>query len=202
MSENDERRKRVSRLQQIKDESEVDEATKRIMNLSLESEEQNSTNFLAKRLQKASANTSMNGPQRIQISRIDVDPPNTVRVCSPSPWSNPFRIGEMGAETLRGRHLQAVGLFTEWLLHSQESRPRQLRGRFRELKRKNLGCFCPLDLPCHADVLLLLANSSNRLQELLLTSENITPKTLAEQIQLQFGKDYAKDLAIQLIRLL
>ena len=93
MSENDERRKRVSRLQQIKDESEVDEATKRIMNLSLESEEQNSTNFLAKRIQKASSNTSTSGPQRFQISRIDVDPPNTVRVCSPSPWSNPFRIG-------------------------------------------------------------------------------------------------------------
>ena len=99
MSENDERRKRVSRLQQIKDESEVEEATKRIMNFSLESEEQNSTNFLAKRLQKASANASMKDTQRIQISRIVVDPPNTVRGCSPSPWSNPFRIGEMGAET-------------------------------------------------------------------------------------------------------
>ena len=112
MSENDERKKRVSRLQQIKDESEVNEATKRIMNLSLESEEQNSTNFLAKRLQKASANTSMNDPQRIQISRIDVDPPNTVRVCSPSPWSNPFRIGEMGAETLRGQDCLLNGFCT------------------------------------------------------------------------------------------
>ena len=40
MSENDERRKRVSRLQKIKDEFEVDEATKKIMDLSLESEEQ------------------------------------------------------------------------------------------------------------------------------------------------------------------
>ena len=78
MSENDERRKRVSRLQQTKDESEVDEAMKRIMNLSLESDEQNSTNFLPKRIQKASVNTSMSGPQRFRISRIDVDPPNTV----------------------------------------------------------------------------------------------------------------------------
>lgn len=27
-----------------------------------------------------------------------------------------------------------------------------------ELKGKNLACFCPLDAPCHADVLLELAN--------------------------------------------
>lgn len=28
-----------------------------------------------------------------------------------------------------------------------------------ELKGKNLACFCPLDQPCHADVLLEIANS-------------------------------------------
>ena len=28
-----------------------------------------------------------------------------------------------------------------------------------ELRGKNLACFCPLDQPCHADVLLELANS-------------------------------------------
>ena len=27
-----------------------------------------------------------------------------------------------------------------------------------ELRGKNLACFCPLDQPCHADVLLELAN--------------------------------------------
>lgn len=27
-----------------------------------------------------------------------------------------------------------------------------------QLRRKNLACFCPLDQPCHADVLLELAN--------------------------------------------
>jgi hypothetical protein len=29
----------------------------------------------------------------------------------------------------------------------------------RELRGKNLACFCPLDQPCHADVLLEIANS-------------------------------------------
>lgn len=27
-----------------------------------------------------------------------------------------------------------------------------------ELRGKNLACFCPLDQPCHADVLLEIAN--------------------------------------------
>ena len=27
-----------------------------------------------------------------------------------------------------------------------------------ELRGKNLACFCPLDRPCHADILLELAN--------------------------------------------
>lgn len=28
----------------------------------------------------------------------------------------------------------------------------------RELRGKNLACWCPLDQPCHADVLLEVAN--------------------------------------------
>ena len=31
-----------------------------------------------------------------------------------------------------------------------------------ELRGKNLACFCPLDKPCHADVLLDLANAELR----------------------------------------
>ena len=29
---------------------------------------------------------------------------------------------------------------------------------FKDLRGKNLACFCPLDKPCHADVLLEIAN--------------------------------------------
>jgi hypothetical protein len=28
----------------------------------------------------------------------------------------------------------------------------------RELRRRDLACYCPLDEPCHADVLLTVAN--------------------------------------------
>ena len=31
--------------------------------------------------------------------------------------------------------------------------------RVNELRGKNLACWCPLDAPCHADVLLKIANS-------------------------------------------
>jgi hypothetical protein len=34
----------------------------------------------------------------------------------------------------------------------------ELVRRLPELRGKNLACWCPLDKPCHADVLLELAN--------------------------------------------
>lgn len=35
----------------------------------------------------------------------------------------------------------------------------ELKRRLPELRGKNLACWCPLDSPCHADVLLELANA-------------------------------------------
>lgn len=40
----------------------------------------------------------------------------------------------------------------------QLSRRKGWRKIRRELAGKNLACWCPLDQPCHADVLLELAN--------------------------------------------
>jgi hypothetical protein len=37
--------------------------------------------------------------------------------------------------------------------------PPTLKMMCEELAGKNLACFCPLDQPCHADVLLELANT-------------------------------------------
>lgn len=38
----------------------------------------------------------------------------------------------------------------------------QLIRRLPELRGKDLACWCPLDKPCHADVLLEVANSDSR----------------------------------------
>lgn len=35
----------------------------------------------------------------------------------------------------------------------------KVKSRLPELRGKDLACFCPLDQPCHADVLLRLANN-------------------------------------------
>jgi hypothetical protein len=37
--------------------------------------------------------------------------------------------------------------------------PVQTRALFEELRGKNLACWCAIDAPCHADILLRLANS-------------------------------------------
>lgn len=91
-------------------------------------------------------------------------PPNTVKVSRPSFYGNPFRIGYDGvrdAET-------AVQLFREWLeridynFRGMEAYPEYAYTRTgirASLKDKNLACWCPLDQPCHADVLLEIANS-------------------------------------------
>lgn len=72
------------------------------------------------------------------------DTPNTLPVQyvgRPTKFGNPFSVSEYGrAEALR--------LYSEWIKGKDVT----------ELKGKNLACWCKLDEPCHADILLKLAN--------------------------------------------
>ncbi len=82
-------------------------------------------------------------------------PPNTVYVGRPTVWGNPFIVG---AELIGGDKLSAkksVALFRQYA--SDAFNEGDLRAC---LRGKNLACWCPLDQPCHADVLLELANSA------------------------------------------
>lgn len=101
-------------------------------------------------------------PERIQLSRRKGwrKPENTIVVSRPSKWGNPWVI-----LTSDGRAL-AVQRFKEMLTTDVEARTafgypdrEQIRA---ELAGKNLGCWCPLDQRCHADVLLELANQEER----------------------------------------
>ncbi len=102
-------------------------------------------------------------PKRIQRKRTVgwKMPPGTVYVGRPSRWGNPFAIAEFGEE-------KALGLFNAWIKgHAMEITPRVLElieGRERplldDLRGKDLACWCSLDRPCHADVLLELANAT------------------------------------------
>lgn len=114
----------------------------------------------------------MTAPKRIRRRRTKGwrVPEGAVYVGRPSRWGNPYIViqdgGFMWVEpegghvvcstdregNLRERRAEAVRLFRErWApLHIEAIRA--------ELAGKDLACWCPLDAPCHADVLLELAN--------------------------------------------
>jgi len=91
-------------------------------------------------------------PRRIQRKRIKgwKMPPNTVSVTRPGKWGNPYRVGAM---PINGDHGQTIGE-SLWAYRYLFLPGKDLS----ELRGKNLACYCGLDQPCHADVLLELAN--------------------------------------------
>jgi hypothetical protein len=112
-------------------------------------------------------------PNRIQRKRAKGwrMPENTVSVTRPGPLGNPFLVRECreafgySDDTCRK---QCVRAFRGWLSQdwrewwdSKESEERRavVLARLPELRGKDLACWCALDQPCHADVLLELANA-------------------------------------------
>jgi Domain of unknown function (DUF4326) len=94
-------------------------------------------------------------PRRIQLSRRRGwrKPAGAVVVARPSKWGNPFVVD---AERSR---VEAVELFERALLRTGGSALRFTAVDVRrELAGRDLACWCPLDGPCHADVLLRVAN--------------------------------------------
>lgn len=117
----------------------------------------------------------MSEPKRIQRKRTKgwKMPKNTVYVGRPTKWGNPFKVdksqrcGALGffrgvADTPR----HAVIFYRQYLEglmdkqcmyeHPEHYCPRE--AIVRQLKGKNLACWCPLKQPCHADILLEIAN--------------------------------------------
>jgi hypothetical protein len=90
-------------------------------------------------------------PQRLQRSRAKGSrkPANTVCIGRPGPWGNPFEVGKDGDLAT------CIARFEATFAHAaayQERARHALRG-------KNLACWCPLDAPCHGDVLLRWVNA-------------------------------------------
>lgn len=112
----------------------------------------------------------MTQPIRIQLSRAKGwrMPANTVNVArGPGrKWGNPWVIGKnrCGRDAFGNYYEEkikdaatAVRFFEEMLQIELRNYPitDEIRG---ELRGKNLACWCKLDAPCHADVLLRIAN--------------------------------------------
>jgi len=103
-------------------------------------------------------------PVRVHLSRKKGwrKPADTLVVARPSRYGNPYRIGDPGVPDRR----TAVALFRaavtgdQRLLAADAVWSAFQTSLVREhLAGKNLACWCPLHEPCHADVLLEIANS-------------------------------------------
>ena len=95
-------------------------------------------------------------PQRIQRKRTKGwrMPPNTVCVDRPSKWGNPFRVEPPARES---EYVVAVNRFRSALLFGNLSiTTDDVR---RELRGVDVAAWCKPNQPCHADVLLEVANS-------------------------------------------
>jgi hypothetical protein len=124
----------------------------------------------------ALAFTQQARPLRIQRRRVKGwhMPACAVYVGRPTKWGNPFTrrrvinwdLGDYQDDRLAIWREEAVALFRLWAAGALESTyyddpfwplsPCVLD--FHELSGKHLACWCRLDQPCHADVLLALAN--------------------------------------------
>lgn len=104
----------------------------------------------------------MTKPIRLQLSRrkgyslqaaaIAANGLAAVNVARPSAWGNPYRVGEFFTQA------EAVEAFRERWDMMLSARKFSARRSLDELRGKNLACWCKPGDPCHADVLLELAN--------------------------------------------
>jgi len=99
-------------------------------------------------------------PKRIQRKRTKGWrlPAGAVCVSRPGRWGNPFRVQACG-----GGAAEAVSLFRQifderCVIPSVAERYPTAEEIQRALRGKDLACWCPLGQPCHADVLLEIAN--------------------------------------------
>lgn len=119
--------------------------------------------------------------ERIVRSRTkgSVLPPGAVSVTRPSRWGNPFALYQKDNQwfveqprgsarpfrTRKQAHIEARDLFRRWLdddlgpVGTDLDRRRQrILTELGSLRGRPLACYCPLELACHADELLLRAN--------------------------------------------
>lgn len=98
-------------------------------------------------------------PKRIQRKRTKGwrMPPNTIYVGRPTRYGNPFKVGELNADT--GKIVTLEKCLEYFRFYLQRKYQGALLVEFlAPLRGKNLACFCKESEPCHADILLELAN--------------------------------------------
>ncbi len=119
-------------------------------------------------------------PVRLQLKRtkgFKLVSPNGLlnkRVCRPSPWGNEYHVmhvGDMWAVVLMVNYAlvpfgwfafkgEAYARAVELYVERQLPELLKMHDIRKELGGCNLCCWCALDLPCHADILLKRANEN------------------------------------------
>jgi Domain of unknown function (DUF4326) len=92
-------------------------------------------------------------PERIRLSRARGwrKPENAVVVSRPTVWGNPYPVGDSAESRAEAvRHYEEDLLAGRLKVTVDDARSR--------LAGKDLACWCSLDGPCHAEVLLRIAN--------------------------------------------
>ena len=115
-------------------------------------------------------------PQRLVLSRRrgfsletmsrDLNGLPAKRVTRPGPWGNPFAIAEMAERHGLDRadaQAKAVELCRQWLTETLDPAlspgvPPTRAAIRAALGGHNLACWCAPGTPCHADILIALAN--------------------------------------------
>jgi len=116
-------------------------------------------------------------PQRMQLSRragFNLQAESRAlnglpakRITRPGPWGNPFTIADVAVQyglDDAAAQAKAVALCEQWLTGKLDpalspGEPPSRATIQAELAGHNLACWCRPGTPCHADVLIRLANS-------------------------------------------
>ena len=97
-------------------------------------------------------------PHRVQLKRSKgwKMPANTLKVDRTTRWGNPFTPAECGSIAV------AVANHAAWMkgdIGAPDDRTPPTHAEIRAaLRGHNLACWCALDGPCHAELLLKIAN--------------------------------------------
>lgn len=105
------------------------------------------------------------GPKRIRLSRAKGwrMPDGAVKVDRSTKWGNPFVVG------VDGTRAECVDLYAKLsagyiclsagpTVDEQRAARDSMKKAREELRGRDLACWCQLDAPCHADILLKIAN--------------------------------------------
>lgn len=101
-------------------------------------------------------------PKRIQMTRNApwrADNPGAVIVARPSKWGNPcsWKPPLDRLYAARAYYNWLTGCLIQRHIHGAPPTVAEIQDA---LRGKDLACWCPIDQPCHADILLELANAT------------------------------------------